>query len=200
MMLAVALLVVSCTRGVSRIRTRSLLQPNPTSCSFPLPLAEVHDRALQAFSIEHQVNQPIFGRSTIAMHFEDTLFAESATDAVFSADTFRDPVNTNDIYLHTFDMPFVASPVYYGRNGGLPFIASFHLHFTASSSNTLVKVTALDTQVINGEKFGVGPCGPGYGSIFVKVAPTSVEEYTILRYLGLYLGVTNMPAVILPTP
>jgi hypothetical protein len=200
LILAVALLAVSCTRGVSRIRTRPLPQPNPTSCSFPLPLADVRDRALEAFSIEHQVNQPIFGRSAITMHFEDILSAECATNAVFAKAVFRDPANTNDIYLHTFDMPFVTSSVYCGRNGGLPFIAAFHLHLTSSGSNTLVKVTALDTQVVNGEKFGVGPCGPGYGWIFEKVQPTTVEEYSILRYLGYYLGVTNMPEVILPEP
>jgi hypothetical protein len=199
-MLAVALLAVSCTRGVSRIETRPLPKPNPTSWFFPLRLAEVHDRALQAFSINHQVDQPIFGRSAIAMHFEDVFTAECVTNAVFGTTIFSDPTNADDIYLHSFDMAFAASPVYIGRNGGLPFIAAFHLHLTPSGSNTLVAVTALDTQVINGEKFGVGPCGPGYGSIFVKVAPTTVEEYTILRYLGHYLGVTNMPAVILPKP
>ena len=146
------------------------------------------------------MNQPIFGRSAITMHFEDILSAECATNAVFAKAVFRDPANTNDIYLHTFDMPFVTSSVYCGRNGGLPFIAAFHLHLTSSGSNTLVKVTALDTQVVNGEKFGVGPCGPGYGWIFEMVQPTTVEEYSILRYLGHYLGVTNMPEVILPKP
>ena len=30
------------------------------------------------------------------------------------------------------------------------------------------------------------------------VKPTTVEEYSILRYLGNYLGITKMPDVILP--
>jgi len=198
--LAVALLAISCSRGVSRMQTRALAQPNPISWSFPVPLAEVHDRALQAFSLDHQAGQPVFGRAALTDNFEDVFSAESVTNALFGKTIFSDPANTNDLYLHNYGMAFVASPVYIGRNGGLPFIAAFHLHLTANGSNTLVNVTALDTQVVNGEKFGVGPCGPGYGSICVKVAPTTIEEYTVLRYLGRYLGLTNMPGVMLPSP
>ena len=102
-----------------------------------------------------------FGRSALAAHLENTLFAECATNAVFGAAVFRDPANTNDIYLHTFHTPFVISSVYRGGDGGLPFIATFHLHLVADGSNTIVGVTASDTEVVNGTKFGIGPCGPG---------------------------------------
>jgi hypothetical protein len=132
------------------------------------------------------------------MNLEMTFAVECSTKAVFSEAIFRNPANSNDIYLHTFDMPFVKSSVYFGHDGGLPFIATFHLHLTASGSNTLVKITALDTKVINGRRFGIRPCGFGYGSASQKVKPTTVEEYSILRYLGQYLSVTNMPDVILP--
>lgn len=111
---------------------------------------------------------------------------------------FHDAANAHDIYLHTFHTPFVISSVYRGRDGGLPFIATFHLHLTTSGSNTLVAVTASDTEVVNGTKFGFGPCGPGQGWNYARVKPTTVEEYSILRYLGRSLGVTNMPGVILP--
>ena len=154
---------------------------------------------MQAFSIEHQVEQPVFGRSAPASHLENFFSAECATNVVFGVTVFHDPANTNDIYLHTFHMPFVISSVYRGRNGGLPFIATFHLHLTKTGSNTNVRVTAFDTQVVNGTKFGFGPCGPGQGWNCESVRPTTVEEYSILRYLGRYLGITNMPAVVLPT-
>ena len=197
---AVALFVVSCSRGVSRVQTRSLPRPNPTSYSFPLPLEQVHTRALQAFSIEHQVDQPIFGRSGVAAHLEDTLFVECATNAVFGEAIFRDPANAHDLYLQTFHTPFVISSIYYGRNGGLPFIATFHVHLTSNGPNTTVSVTASNTEVVNGMKFGLGPCGPGQGWNCESVKPTTVEEYCILRYLGGYLGITNMPDVIVPRP
>lgn len=131
------LVASSCTRGVSRIETRRLPAPNPTSYSFPFPIEEVHHKAWQAFSIEHQVQQPIFGRSPVADHLENIFSAECATNAVFAEGLFHDPANAQDIYLHTFHMPFVLSPVYQGRHGGLPFIGSFHLHITSSGSNTL---------------------------------------------------------------
>jgi hypothetical protein len=164
-----------------------------------MPVAEVHEKAWQAFSIEHQVSQPIFGRSS-SISIKSTLFAECATNAVFGEAIFRDPVNAQDIYLHTFHSPFVVSPVYHGSQGGLPFIATFHLHLVASGTNTTVSVIASDVEVINGTKFGFGPCGPGQGNAYVSVKPTTIEEYSILRYLGSYLAVTNMPPVILPKP
>ena len=197
---AIALASASCSGGGSRIETSSLPSPNPISYSFSLSVAEVHERALQAFSIEHQIDHPIFGRSSLAAHLEDTLDTECATNAVFGQAVFRDPANAQDIYLHTFHTPFVVSPVYHGSAGGLPFIATFHLHLVASDTNTTVTVIASDTEVINGTKFGIGPCGPGQGNVYVSVKPTTVEEYSILRYLGDYLGVTNMPPVILPKP
>src|ERR1051326_4335480 len=188
---AVALVTVSCSRGVSRIQTRSLPSPNPTSYSFPLPLEEVHTGALRAFSIEHQVAEPIFGHSAGVANLQETLFAECATNAVFGEAIFRDPANAHDIYLQTFHTPFVVSSVYWGRDGGLPFIATFHLHLTTEGSKTTVTVTASDTEVVNGTKFGFGPCGPGRGWNCERVKSTTVEEYSILRYLGSYLGVTN---------
>jgi hypothetical protein len=196
--LAAAMAVVSCSHGVSRIQTHSPSTPNPTSYSFPLRPEEVHAKAWQAFSMEHQMAEPIFSRPAGARDLETVLSAECSTNAVFGKDLFDDPANAHDIYLHSFHNPFVASSVYHGRNGGLPFIAGFHLHLAGNGSDTTVTVKALDTEVINGTKFGFGPCGPGQGWNCVKVAPTTVEEYTILSYLGRYVGATNMPAVVLP--
>jgi len=197
-MLAVALTAASCSKGVSRIETHSLSSPNPTGYAFPLSMEEVHTKGMEAFSDEHQIAQPIFGRSTAAAHLEAIFAAECATNAVFGKAVFNDPTNNQDIYLCTMHSPFVLSSVYRGQDGGLPFIASFHLHLTANDSNTTVSVITVDAEVINGTKFGAGPCGPGQGNNYVPVKPTTIEEYTILRYLGQYLGFTNMPEVILP--
>lgn len=198
MVLVIAFGITSCSRNVSRIETHSLPSPNPSNYSFPFPLEEVHTRALQAFSEDHLFDHPVFGRSADSSHLEIMLSAECATNALFGKKVFLDPSNTNDIYLHSCHTPFLISSVYYGKNGGLPFIATFHLHLMASGSNTFVTITAADTEVINGTKFGSGPCGPGQGNNYVSVLPTTVEEYYVLRYLGSYLGVTNMPEVILP--
>jgi hypothetical protein len=163
-----------------------------------LPVEEVHARALESFSIGHQVKDPIFPRSGSADHLEFVLFPECSTNAVVRKAVFLDPANTNDIFLDPSHMPFVRSSVYRGRYGGLPFIATFHLHLTGSASSTVVTVTASDTEVVNGTKFGIGSCGPGQGWNCERVKPTTVEEYAILRYLGHYLGVTNMPELVVP--
>jgi hypothetical protein len=193
--LAIVAVMVSCSRGVSRIQTRPLPSPNPTSYLFPVPLEEVHAKALEAFSIDHQFDHPVFPRRH---GLEPVLDAECATNAAFGKAVFQDPANGLDIYLHSFSRPFATSAVYYGRDGGLPFIAAFHLHLTMMGSGTLVAVTPYETKVINGTRFGIGHSGPGQGNNYESVKPTTVEEYSILQYLGRYLGVTNMPALILP--
>ena len=194
----IAFVVVSCGGRVTRVQTLSLPGPNPTNFSFPLPLMEIYSKAWEAFSIEHQTGKPIFGRENRVTNIENILFAECATNAVFGQVVFRDPANAQDIYLHTFGTPFVLSTVYRGKDGALPFIATFHIHLVASGSNTVVTVTASDCKVITGTKFGFGPCGPGQGYVYENVKPTTVEEYFILRYLGGFIGTTNMPKAIEP--
>lgn len=194
-----AITTAACSRGVSRIQTHPLPAANPTTFTFPLPLQDVYPRALEAFSPDHQVKQPVFGRSEPSSNLERFFSVECSTNAIVGAAVFSDPANTNDLYLHTFHTPFVRSSVYHGQHGGLPFIAAFHLHLSPAGSNTTVTITASDTQVINGTRFGFGSCGPGQAWSFQNVGPTTVEEYGILRYLGSYLGITNMPPIILPS-
>ena len=195
---ALAAAAVSCSHGVSRIQTRSLPGPNPTTYSFPLPVEEVHAKALEAFSTDHQYREPIFKKPARTDYWESILHAECSTNAVFGRALFDDPANAHDIFLRCSHAPFVISAVYHGRDGGLPFIADFHLHLANRGSDTVVTVKASGTEVVNGTKFGIGSCGPGQHWNYVSVKPTTVEEYSILRYLGRNLGITNMPPVILP--
>ena len=197
-LLMVALAAVSCSHGVSRIRTRPLPNPNPTTYSFPLPIQQVHAKGLQAFSMAHQYKEPIFNQSARADYWRSTLLTECSTNALSAKSLFADPANANDIHLHSSGTPFAISAVYRGRDGGLPFFATFHLHLAENGSETVVAVRTYDAQVVNGMKFGMGSCGPGQRWNYVKVTPTTVEEYTVLGYLGRHLGITNMPAVILP--
>jgi hypothetical protein len=195
---AVALAAVSCSHNVSRIRTHSLPRPNPTTYSFPLPVEEVHAGALEAFSRQHQYKEPVFKKPARTDYWESVLSTECSTNATYGRAVFADPANAHDIFLRSSYAPFAVSAVYRGRNGGLPFMADFHLHLTSSGSNTVVTVTASDAELVNGTKFGIGSCGPGQHWNHVSVKPTTVEEYHIIRYLGTYLGITNMPPVILP--
>ena len=197
-LVAVTFAAVSCSHGVSRIRTQALPSPNPTTYSFPLPVEEVHTKALEAFSMAHQCKQPIFKKPATTDYWRSTLVAECSTNTLMGKSVFADPANTPDIYFHSSHTPIAISAVYRGRDGGLPLIADFHVHMAGSGSGTLVTVRASETEVVNGTKFGIGSCGPGQHWNYVSVKPTTIEEYSILRYLGQYLGITNMPAVILP--
>ena len=193
-----SVMTISCSHGISRVQTRPLPTQNPTNYAFPFPLETVYAAALQAFSVDHQIKHPIFGRSPASGHLEMAFATECVTNAVVAQALFRDPSNAHDIYLHTFHGPFVRSATYRGRDGGLPFIATFHVHLADTGSNTAVTVLASNAEVINGTKFGFGSCGPGQAWNCQGVQPTTVEEYSILRYLGAALGVTNMAPVILP--
>jgi hypothetical protein len=193
----VLLAVIVCCTACSRVQTRNLARPNPTSYSFPFSSQHVHDAAMVAFSSDCQWKHPVFGRQSSPYRWP--IWLESVTNASYSKAIFSDPLNAQDLYLHCGHDPVVPSAVYVGKGGNLPFIADFHLHLQMADSNaTVVSVAALNAEVINGEHFGIGSCGPGMANTYVPVKPTTVEEYTILRYLGNYLGVTNMPAVNLP--
>lgn len=196
--LFIGVLAQSRSRAASPIHTYPLPRPNPTSYSFALPLDKLRDAAWNAFSIEHQTKQPIFGRAAPGAKLLPILFPECSSNAVFGAAIFQNPANTNDIFLQSLHDPFIVSSVYRGRSGGLPFIATLHLHLSAAGTNTAVTITASDAQVINGRKFGFGSCGLGFAWNYQTVKPTTIEEYSILKYLGTYLGITNMPAVLLP--
>jgi len=196
--LAAALVAVSCSHNVSRIRTHSLPSPNPTSYSFSVPVEEVHTRALQAFSRDHQYKEPIFKKPAKTDYWESVLSVECSTNASSGKTVFADPANAHDLYLRSSHTPIAISAVYRGHDGGLPFMADFHLHLVGSGSDTVVSVKASEPELVNGMKFGIGSCGPGRHWNYVKVKPTTVEEYTVLAYLGRYLGITNMPPVILP--
>ena len=158
--IALAFLITSCSSD-PKIQTRSLPKPNPTSYLFPASPEVVLEKGLQAFSIDHQIEKPIFGRSTMTTNPleipQEILTVECATNAVFGEAIFKDPANAHDIYLHSFGMPFVKSAVYHGDKGNLPFIANFQLHLTPSGSNTTVSVITSGTEVLNGSKFGFGP-------------------------------------------
>src|SRR4051812_18598932 len=101
LILLLIIMATACSQGVSRIVTRSLPNPNPTNYVFTLPPEELRQKALEAFSIDRQMNNPIFGRSHSSVpHGEmGILFPEFSTNAFFAEAIFRDPANVNDVYL-----------------------------------------------------------------------------------------------------
>jgi hypothetical protein len=194
-----------CTKGTSVVHRLALDVPNPTSYDFAVPVAVAHDRAKEAFAA---IDAPdaVFGhRPSRALGSDEVSYAshfsvEDGSDPVFSQSVFRDPANVNDVYVHTFHTPIVASSVYRGRHGGLPFIGAFQIHMVALDENhTRVTVVAHDTEILNGLAWGIGSCGPGYGWRHQRVPPTSIEEYAMLRHLANALGASGLPPPHVPS-
>jgi len=203
-LLAVSFVVLAagCTRHVGQMETRPLARKNPGSYDFALPLEELRSKVLEALTIGHQVEQPIFAgfaADPVVPNFHQFLSVVEAREPLFGEDILRLPENSRDLYLHSFGMPLYESPVYRVAGKGLPFFAEFHLHFSVvDETRTRITVTARRTAVVNGESAGVGHNGPGWFDRSVHVPPTSVEEYMILRYVGTYAGDRSMPPVIQP--
>jgi hypothetical protein len=200
-------MAVSCTKNVSRVQVLPVDRPNPTSYVFERPASEVHEHAKTALRAYGAVEMA-FGKrpyrdplsDSDAVDYADYFVVEEAGDALSSSqEILSRPGNGDDLYVHTWSDPLWPSPVYRGGGAGLPFTAEFHVHLAALGPNrTVVSVTAVKTQIWNGMKWAVGSCGPGYQWRIQPVAPTTVEEYTLLRYLGLVMNVQGMPEVAVP--
>jgi hypothetical protein len=157
-----------------------------------LALDELRARVMAGLTVDKQVKNPLFSSTK----WRAILHVSEAQRASW-VKVLQLPGNERDLYLSASHDPLWESPIYRGPRDGLPFVAAFHVHFAASSPTlTSVSVTALDPQVLNGQTTGM----PGHGRAnrYVRVAPTSIEEYVVLRYIGNILGVRSMPNVILP--
>jgi hypothetical protein len=207
---ALAVLACSCTKNVSRLTVLPLSRGNPTSYAFDLSASEVHERAVAALRSLGAVDA-VFGKRPArdpadpaddSIRFAYDFAVEQAGDpALTNGELFSHPGDRDDLYVHTQSDPLWPSPVYRGRDGGLPFIEGFHVHLEAlGPGRTLVSVTAVDPQVVNGMKWGIGSCGPGYSWRTERVAPTTVEEYALLRFLGQAMRAQGMPELALPAP
>jgi hypothetical protein len=181
------------------MQTCTLPARNPTSYSFAFPLEELRARVIAGLALGEQSKNPVFRRQK-GSGGRATLHVKEAESASW-IEVLKFPGNERDLYLSASHDPLWESPIYRGPDDGLPFLADFHLHLTAIRPTlTLVTVTAVRPEVLNGKTWGVGSCGPGTFNRYVGVEPTSVEEYVILRYIGSILGAGSMPDVILPTP
>ncbi len=194
--LCVLLAYAGCVYDAVRMETRTLPERNPTVYQFEYPLEELRELLIAGLARSEQGKNPIFGRPKWR-----------SWPAIFDATeagTYRTwlkvlelPGNERDLYLQASSDPLWESPIYRGPQDGLPFLADFHVHFAAiTPSLTSVSVTALETKVLNGQMTGL--IGHGRANRYVRVEPTSIEEYVVLRYIGSILGDHSMPMVILP--
>jgi hypothetical protein len=143
---------------------------------------------LEAFSTKHQAGAPIFPKSGSKVHLASVLSAECATTHCKPKPCSRIPP-TRAICIC---IPF--TPVHHlarlsWTRWRFAFNAVFHLHLAGGNSGleSVVTVTASETEVVNGTSW-IGSCGPGQKWNWVKVKPTTIEEYSILHYSAAILG------------
>jgi hypothetical protein len=207
-LLLCAATVLACTKNVVPVQVLPLDHPNPTSYVFEKPAAEVHEQAKAALKTLGAVDMA-FGKRPYrdplvdaeAVQFAADFVVEETGNAYSSGrELLSRPGNQDDLYVHTWSDPLWPSPVYVGRGTALPFVADFHVHLAAAGpTRTVVSVAAVNTRIVNGMTWGIGSCGPGYMWRPEPVAPTTVEEYTLLRFLGRAMHVEGMPEVAVPS-
>jgi len=189
-----------CVINAVPMETRALPERNPTVHSFELPREELRARVMAGLTRSEQHDEPMFGRNESnggPVIFEVREVGEHSS----WLEVMKTPGNERDLYLDASHDPLWESPIYRGPRAGLPFLADFHVHLAESGpTRTSVSVAALETEVLNGSTWGIGSCGPGTFNRHVRVEPTSVEEYVVLRHIATILGVSSMPEVILPAP
>lgn len=190
--LAVTLTALFATGCATHVERRKLLRSNPTSYSFPMSVEGMDSKLPEAFSHETQDERPIFPRLP---GFGGSLDIQESTNSsgLQNSEKHYDFLLTGG----TSD-PLLLSPVYRGAEGGLPFLASFRISLLGDNKNTMLSVMAFDTKVVVRTGMGFGPCGPGQGTKRKKVKPTTIEEYTVLKYAAASFGYTNLPPVLRP--
>ena len=167
------------------IRTARMQEKNPTAFEFPVEKRAVLDA--------------ICSRPWEDLWLKNGLSLNTNDHGAFGRDVLAQPGNEDDIYLTSFHFPITDSPVYRSLTGKqLPFTADFHVHVvTLGPFRTRVEVRALNAEVINGSYFSPGI--HGFWQIrYVAVAPTTIEEYRILRSIGEALGEKQMPPIRIP--
>ena len=203
----VALLVGLVLTGAVAYRFRENFAPlevhqladlNPVSYEFSVPPDVAIQAIVQAFSEARPVSDAYYRtlplQSSVPISKNVVYSAETWANARFGEAIFLRAGDSTDVYLHSYGEPILSS-VYCALGRRLPYRVEFSLTVRAQGEGSLVSVEALNPRVLK----GIGGTGPhGAYSAEVAVAPTTIEEYSLLLYIGHVLGAPPMPAVKTP--
>lgn len=173
------LTATSCAHGP--VERRPLLRPNPTAIDVSAPIENVH----QCFRRFDAQDPPLtINRERLQIEWRES--------AVFAPPSiYKNPANAQDVYAHNFRFPLGDSAVYHIKDKPLPYIASFHIHITPlDAQKTRVEVNTIEPKVVAGKEMTLLSHG-AYRDVHEDVAPTSIEEYTILVQVARCLGVAD---------
>lgn len=199
-LIAIALSVAYVLRwNIAPLQKKELKGNNPTSYTFSSDLNSIRNKLIAGFSIENQVkNTNVFAFKSLSRprYARDVMLSlETEKDALFGKDIFKKKANHNDLYLHTFG-DTITSHSYFALGKPLEYRVGFDIHFQPEpDGRTRIFVNAVNPTVIK----GIGGIGAhGFYSNDIPVAPTTIEEYQLLRYIAYLLGENKMPPVHYP--
>ena len=191
--LVVLLLNLSaCSRLIDgpKVESKPLPTPNPTTYIFYATPEEIHATVRKLYKQQFSEG----GLNNFYPTFPTDEFVREELKSLFG-----EPGNGNDVYLWYMHSPMGISQVYFVDGKPAPYIADFHLHITEKESGkTEVEVITFDPQVIAGRALLPGRhfIRP---NIYLPVAPTTIEEYSLLLKIGEQVGQEGMPALRVPT-
>ncbi|KAF7780533.1 hypothetical protein PMAN_a1578 [Pseudoalteromonas marina] len=172
------LCLASCTSNY-RIRTQSNAVENKTEFSFPYSAENLSSKLERIFSIQNQIENKI----PLASSFHNGVYTAKVTK--FNSETYQFDFNN-------ISSNFWKSDFYLVNGEKAKTTGKFQIILTQTGvQSTNVKVRVTQLRVIN----GIECCGPhGRYSRYTDVAPTTIEEYAFLYFIGEQLGV-KMPPV-----
>ena len=184
------------------VERKEMPTPNPTSHVFNLPLKDLQDSLVNFFAIDNQTQRQILESSVFNYKVEDldikttvAFKAETASTSLFGKHYFTNAGTDKDIYLHSFGNYWM-SPIYHVEGDALKFRADFVLKLDSINQNkTLLTVETINPVVIKGIE-GLGP--HGFIAKEESVEPTTVEEYTLIKYIAEELGDKSLDEIIMP--
>jgi hypothetical protein len=184
--------------NLAPLEVRQLAELNPISYEFRVPPDVAVQAIVQAFSDARPVSSPYYQtlplQSSAPISKNVVYFAETRGNALFGEATFLRAGDTTDVYLHSHGEPILSS-VYCVLGRRLSYRVDFSLTVRAVGEGSLVSIEALNPRVLK----GIGGFGPhGAYSAEYAVAPTTIEEYSLLLYIGHVLEALPMPAVTTP--
>jgi hypothetical protein len=195
------------------LQERLLPHPNPTNYEFEASISEVKAAIKKACGDKWRLAEAKKNRGRVWKGDGDadakrlltmllqlgpgSLFFKGDADALAKGILTR-PGNENDAYFYGTDSPVGESQVYFKDGQPLIYFADFHIHLTAvDPRRTRVEIFTYDSSVNSGL---YAPWSPAQGRsfIYVKVDPTTVEQYQILLRIGEQLGTKDMLQLVTP--
>jgi len=202
--LTITTTLLSCD-NLKRLETKELVQTNPTEHIFNVSLDKLRQTILDSFNEHKGINSPFYQSSIFYFNVDMgngehkmtvSFNAETAGNALFGKEHFEKPNTENDIYIHSFGQ-FWYSPIYYAGGEALEFRTPFILTLEKiDEERTLLKVRPETPKVIKGV---AGLTAHGFYSKEIEVAPTTVEEYSLILFIAEQLGDTTLKPLTIKT-